>query len=121
MQYAVEWTEIPEAEVNGASRQPPSGRRAQGKGRQEIRRGTPNPRDAEQATLPQNAPKPLPPTQRGRGPLPRMPANTIQIAGRPKTPIALTKAPPWVYTKLCSRRCHYPTSHGQQDQVRVHQ
>ncbi|KAH6924717.1 hypothetical protein HPB50_022745 [Hyalomma asiaticum] len=69
MHYTVEGTDIPDEEMNDDSWEPPPGLRAQEKRRSEIRRATPNPRDAEQATLPQHAPKPRPPTQRRRGPL----------------------------------------------------
>ncbi|KAH7935351.1 hypothetical protein HPB52_006468 [Rhipicephalus sanguineus] len=65
------------------------------KRRLELRQATLRMNAAQQETAPRNDLKPRPPPQRRRGPLPRMPPDTIQVLGRPKTPVDLTKLPPW--------------------------
>ncbi|KAH7955931.1 hypothetical protein HPB52_005156 [Rhipicephalus sanguineus] len=95
MECVVEGHTISAEEWSDGSWQPSPGFRAQEKRRLELRQATPHQNAAHQATATRNDMKPRPPPQRKRGPLPRMPADTIHIVGRPKTPVDLTKLPPW--------------------------
>lgn len=121
MKCVVEGNTISTDEWEDDSWQPPPGFRAQEKRRLELRQATPDPKDAEQTRPPRNDPKPRPPPQRRRGPLPRMPADAIHIVGRPKAPIDLTKLPPWQLYEALLKAASLPDQPpASRDQVRVH-
>ncbi|KAH7950592.1 hypothetical protein HPB51_028376 [Rhipicephalus microplus] len=62
-----------------------------------------------------------PPQHRRRAPLPRLPADTIHIVGRPKSPVELTKLQPWhLYTALLQAAFLQDLPPASRDTVRIH-
>lgn len=121
MECVVEGHTISAEEWSDGSWQPSPGFRAQEKRRLELRQATPHQNAAQQATATRNDMKPRPPPQRKRGPLPRMPADTIHIVGRPKTPVDLTKLPPWQLYKALLKAASLPDQPpASRDKLRVH-
>ncbi|KAH6932546.1 hypothetical protein HPB50_007306 [Hyalomma asiaticum] len=102
MEYVVEGQTISAEELADASWHTP-GYRAQERRRRELQnQGKPNVDPSASghnartsAPGPRHQVKPRPPPIHRRVPLPRLPQNTIHIVGRPRTPIDLTKVPPW--------------------------
>ncbi|KAH7935339.1 hypothetical protein HPB52_006419 [Rhipicephalus sanguineus] len=121
MECVVEGHTISAEEWSDGSWQPSPGFRAQEKRRLELRQATPSKNAAQQATATRNDMKPRPPPQRKRGPLPRMPADTIHIVGRPKTPVDLTKLPPWQLYEALLKAASLPDQPpASRDKLRVH-
>ncbi|KAH7957811.1 hypothetical protein HPB52_022776 [Rhipicephalus sanguineus] len=121
MECVVEGHTISAEEWSDGSWQPSPGFRAQEKRRLELRQATPHQNAAQQATATRNDMKPRPPPQRKRVPLPRMPADTIHIVGRPKTPVDLTKLPPWQLYKALLKAASLPDQPpASRDKLRVH-
>ncbi|KAH7972488.1 hypothetical protein HPB52_012589 [Rhipicephalus sanguineus] len=121
MECVVEGHTISAEEWSDGSWQPSPGFRAQEKRRLELRQATPHQNAAQQATATRNDMKPRPPPQRKRGPLPRMPADTIHIVGRPKTPVDLTKLPPWQLYEALLKAASLPDQPpASRDKLRVH-
>ncbi|KAH7948193.1 hypothetical protein HPB52_019250 [Rhipicephalus sanguineus] len=121
MECVVEVHTISAEEWSDGSWQPSPGFRAQEKRRLELRQATPHQNAAQQATATRNDMKPRPPPQRKRGPLPRMPADTIHIVGRTKTPVDLTKLPPWQLYEALLKAASLPDQPpASSDKLRVH-
>ncbi|KAH7934980.1 hypothetical protein HPB52_002556 [Rhipicephalus sanguineus] len=121
MECVVEGHTISTEEWSDGSWQPSPGFRAQEKRRLELRQATPHQNAAQQATATRNDMKPRPPPQRKRGPLPRMPADTIHIVGRPKAPVDLTKLPPWQMYEALLKAASLPDQPpASRDKLRVH-
>ncbi|KAH7998719.1 hypothetical protein HPB51_026384 [Rhipicephalus microplus] len=101
--------------------QPSPGFPAQEKQRLELRQATPHRNGTQQATPPRNDLKLRPPSLRRHGRLPRMPPDAINIVGRPKTTVDLTKLPPWqLYEALLKAASLSDLPPASRDKVRVH-
>ncbi|KAH7932530.1 hypothetical protein HPB52_024414 [Rhipicephalus sanguineus] len=121
MECVVEGHMISAEEWSDGSWQPSPGFRTQEKRRLDLRQATPHQNAAQQATATRNDMKPRRPPQRKRGPLPRMPADTIHIVGRPKTPVDFTKLPPWqLYEALLKAASLADQPPASRDKLRVH-
>ncbi|KAH8037539.1 hypothetical protein HPB51_012916 [Rhipicephalus microplus] len=76
---------------------------------------------AQQATPQGHSLKPRPPPLGRHVPLPRMPPDAICIEGRPKSPVDLTKLPPWqLYEALLKAPLLPDQPLASRDKVRVH-
>ncbi|KAH8023885.1 hypothetical protein HPB51_018866 [Rhipicephalus microplus] len=122
MEYIVEGQDVSPEELSDESWQSP-GLRAQEQRRAALRLAT-------AATKPTTTPASLPsskrvntspPQHRRRAPLPRLPADTIHIVGRPKSPVELTKLQPWhLYTALLQAAFLQDLPPASRDTVRIH-
>ncbi|KAH8038853.1 hypothetical protein HPB51_003446 [Rhipicephalus microplus] len=65
--------------------------------------------------------KSRPPRLRRRAPLPRLPQDSIHIVGRPRTPIDLTKVPPWQLHDALLKAASLPDQPpASRDRLRTH-
>ncbi|KAH7932395.1 hypothetical protein HPB52_024637 [Rhipicephalus sanguineus] len=127
MQCVVEGHTISEEEWSDDSWQSP-GYRAQERRRRELQnQGKPDLQlsasDNARAAVPerQHQIKPRPPPLRRRAPLPRLPQDTIHIVGRPRTPIDLTKVPPWQLHDALLKAASLPDQPpASRDRLRTH-
>ncbi|KAH7943386.1 hypothetical protein HPB52_007789 [Rhipicephalus sanguineus] len=122
MEYIVEGQDVSPEELSDESWQSP-GLRAQEQRRAALRLAT---AAAKPTTTPASLPSSKrvnasPPQHRRRAPLPRLPADTIHIVGRPKSPVELTKLQPWhLYTALLQAACLQDLPPASRDTVRIH-
>ncbi|KAH8024973.1 hypothetical protein HPB51_002387 [Rhipicephalus microplus] len=122
MEYIVEGQDVSPEELSDESWQSP-GLRAQEQRRAALRLAT---AAAKPTTTPASLPSSKrvntsPPQHRRRAPLPRLPADTIHIVGRPKSPVELTKLQPWhLYTALLQAAFLQDLPPASRDTVRIH-
>lgn len=127
MAYVVEGRKATQEELLEESWQSP-GLRAQEKRRAALRlaaaaAATPNDASASSpsSARPPKQTKASPPSLRRHVPLPRLPADTIHIVGRPKAPVDLTKSQPWhLYTALLQAANLQDLPPASRDMVRIH-
>ncbi|KAH7989033.1 hypothetical protein HPB51_026513 [Rhipicephalus microplus] len=127
MECVVEGHTISEEEWSDDSWQSP-GYRAQERRRRELQnQGKPvlQPCTSEnaRAAVPERQPqvKSRPPRLRRRAPLPRLPQDSIHIVGRPRTPIDLTKVPPWQLHDALLKAASLPDQPpASRDRLRTH-
>ncbi|KAH7975558.1 hypothetical protein HPB52_003169 [Rhipicephalus sanguineus] len=109
MEYTVEGQGVSPEELSGESWQLP-GHRVQEQRQTALRLAT---AAAKPTTTPDSLPSSSPPSKRvnvtplqhrRHAPLPRLPADTIHIVGRPKSPVELTKLQPWHLSSCCKQR-----------------
>ncbi|KAH7982680.1 hypothetical protein HPB52_006496 [Rhipicephalus sanguineus] len=108
MEYIVEGQDVSPEELSDETWQSP-GLRAQEQRRAALRLAT---AAAKPTTTPASLPSSKrvnasPPQHRRRAPLPRLPADTIHIVGRPKSPVELTKLQPWHFVADSARAQAY--------------
>lgn len=130
MEYTVTGQEASSEELSDKSWQSP-GLRAQEKRRAALRLAaaaavtTANPTNTP-SSLPSSSPPPKqasapPPLPHRRAPIPRLPADTIHVVGRPKSPVELTKLMPWqLYTALLKAARLQDLPPASRDTVRIH-
>lgn len=121
MEY-VEGQDASPEELSDGSWQSP-GLRAQVKRRAAAAKTTPT-------TMPASPPPPSPPSKqtsasasrpRRRAPIPRLPADTIHVVGRPKTSVDLNKLQPWhLYSALLKAANLQDLPPASRDTVRIH-